>query len=187
MNTSAFSEMLEAIRSDLLRIAKLQLRHDDLAEDVVSETIIAAFEKQQTFAGKSQLKTWVVGILKHKIIDSFRKMRAQNKLFISHEDNEDIEDYLFLKDGHFTHLPAEWGRPEHVFDESRFFDVLELCMTALPPAQGSVFLMKEWFEFSSDEISDCLKLTVSNVNVMLHRARLRLRDCLQIKWFGERV
>ena len=185
MSLSDFAEMLEAIRPNLLRIARLQLRHDDLAEDVVSETIVAAFEMQQTFAGRSQLKTWVVGILKHKIIDCLRKMCAQNKLFVSHEDNEDIEDYLFLKDGHFADLPAEWGSPEHVFGENRFFDVLELCMTILPPAQGRVFLMKEWFEFSTAEISDCLALTTSNINVMLHRARLRLRDCLQIKWFGD--
>ncbi len=183
--TSHSTQTLESLRTDLFRIARLQLRDAALAEDVVSETLVSALEKQHTFAGRSQMKTWLVGILKHKIIDCLRAQLRQNRLRVTPRDDEDIEDLLFRRDGHFAEQPVDWGDPERKFEQTRFFDVLELCVTDLPSMQGRVFLMKEWFEFTSDEIGAALGLSTGNVNVMLHRARLRLRECLQTRWFGE--
>ncbi|MGY8904736.1 MAG: sigma-70 family RNA polymerase sigma factor [Burkholderiales bacterium] len=171
----------------LLRYARLQLRNDTWAEDAVSETMLAALTKPQAFANKSQLKTWLVGILKHKIIDSIRQ-RTREVTMDAFEDDDrgDLLDTLTFKpDGHFVESPADWGNPEQDLSSQQFLMVLEACNEKLPPAMGRVFLMREWLELSCDDICKELGLTSTNLYVQLHRARLRLRECLELNWFGK--
>ena len=148
-------------------------------------TLLAALEKPQAFAGHSQLKTWLVGILKHKLIDQLRR-HAREATVLTSDDGEDLDDLLFATDGHWREAPGTWVSPEASLGERQFFEVLEACMDHLPPTQGRVFLMREWLELSSDEICKELQLTPTNLYVQLHRARLRLRECLEIHWFGQR-
>jgi RNA polymerase sigma-70 factor (TIGR02943 family) len=170
----------------LLRYARLQLRNDAWAEDAVSETLLAALAKPQSFGNRSQLKTWLVGILKHKVIDLLRERRREVSLQADEGDgSEELEALLFKADGHFAHEPADWGNPEQELSSRQFFAVLEACTEKLPPAMGRVFLMREWLELSSDEICKELSLTQTNLYVQLHRARLRLRECLELNWFGQ--
>lgn len=171
----------------LLRFARLQLRNDTWAEDAVSETMLAALAKPQAFANKSQLKTWLVGILKHKIIDSIRqRSREVNMNAFEDEDGGDLLNALTFKpDGHFVEPPADWGNPEQDLSSQQFLMVLEACNEKLPPAMGRVFLMREWLEMSCDEVCKELGLTSTNLYVQLHRARLRLRECLELNWFGK--
>lgn len=174
-------------RSYLLRFARLQLRNDAWAEDAVSETLLAALSKPQSFASRSQLKTWLVGILKHKVIDTLRQRRREVALDPHDGDgSEELEALAFKADGHYAAQPADWGDPEQALDARQFFQVLEACTEKLPAAMGRVFLMREWLELSSEEICKELGLTSTNLYVQLHRARLRLRECLELNWFGNR-
>jgi RNA polymerase sigma-70 factor (ECF subfamily) len=172
-------------RGYLMRFARLQLRNDAWAEDAVSETMLAALSKPQSFANRSQLKTWLVGILKHKVIDILRQRRREVVLDLDEGDGGDELDSLAFKaDGHFVNSPADWGDPEQALDSRQFFMVLEACVEKLPATMGRVFLMREWLELDSEEVCKELGLTPTNLYVQLHRARLRLRECLEINWFG---
>jgi RNA polymerase sigma-70 factor (ECF subfamily) len=172
-------------RTYLLRYARLQLRNDAWAEDAVSETLLAALSKPHSFGNRSQLKTWLVGILKHKVIDILRQRQREVSLATDDGDgSEELEALAFKADGHFVNEPADWGDPEQELNSRQFFAILEACAEKLPPAMGRVFLMREWLELPSEEICKELQLTATNLYVQLHRARLRLRECLELNWFG---
>jgi RNA polymerase sigma-70 factor (ECF subfamily) len=172
-------------RTYLLRYARLQLRNDAWAEDAVSETLLAALTKPHSFGNRSQLKTWLVGILKHKVIDILRQRQREVSLATDDGDgSEELEALAFKADGHFVNEPADWGDPEQELNSRQFFAILEACAEKLPPAMGRVFLMREWLELPSEEICKELQLTATNLYVQLHRARLRLRECLELNWFG---
>ena len=182
-----FEQQLVEHRSYLLRFARLQLRNDAWAEDAVSETVLAALTKPQSFDNRSQLKTWLIGVLKHKVIDALRHhSREVSGLDRSQDEEEDPLEYLgFKADGHFSQAPAQWGNPEQQLNSRQFFEVLDACTTKLPAAQGRLFLMREWLELSSEEICKELSLTPTHLYVQLHRARLRLRECLELNWFAK--
>lgn len=183
----SFEQQLIGHRDYLLRFARLQLRNETWAEDAVSETVLAALTKPQSFANRSQLKTWLIGILKHKVIDALRHHSREVCGFESADDDDaDPLDYLgFKADGHFSQVPVEWGNPEQQISNRQFFEVLDACTNKLPAAQGRLFLMREWLELSSEEICKELGLTPTNLYVQLHRARLRLRECLELNWFAK--
>lgn len=182
---SEYEQQLVALRDYLMRFARLQLRNEAWAEDAVSETLLGALAKPQAFEARSQLKTWLVGILKHKIIDIMRQRQREVVLDTGSDDDtaDPLDHMAFKKDGHFAEKPAEWGNPERDMQSRQFFAVLEACTEKLPPAQGRLFLMREWLELSSEDICKELSLTPTNLYVQLHRARLRLRECLELNWF----
>jgi RNA polymerase sigma-70 factor (ECF subfamily) len=183
---SDFEQQLLEHRIYLLRFARLQLRNEAWAQDAVSETVLAALTKPQAFGNRSQLKTWLIGILKHKVIDVLRHHRREISGLDTLDDDAEPLEYLdFKADGHFSQQPADWGDPEQQFTSRQFFEVLEACTTKLPAVQGRLFLMREWLELSSDEICKELDLTPTNLYVQLHRARLRLRECLNLNWFAK--
>lgn len=169
-----------------MKFARLQLRNDAWAEDAVSETLLAALNKPQAFERRSQLKTWLVGILKHKVVDALR--HHGREVCVGSDSDDEREDPLdhmaFKADGHFAEAPAEWGNPEQDLDQRQFMTILEACTERLPPVQGRLFLMREWLELSTEEICKELDLTPTNLYVLLHRARLRLRECLEQHWFA---
>jgi RNA polymerase sigma-70 factor (TIGR02943 family) len=170
----------------LLRFARLQLRNDAWAEDAVSETMLAALSSPHSFDNRSQLKTWLVGILKHKVIDILRQRQREVSLaYDEGEGGDELDALMFKADGHFAAQPAEWGNPEQELNSRQFFIVLEACTEKLPPAMGRLFLMREWLELPTEEICKELQLTPTNLYVQLHRARLRLRECLELNWFGK--
>jgi RNA polymerase sigma-70 factor (TIGR02943 family) len=181
-----FESELAQHRPYLLRFARLQLRNETWAEDAVSETLLAALSKPQSFGSRSQLKTWLVGILKHKVLDLFRGHAREASLSDAGDiaESDELDNLMFQTDGHFAQTPADWGNPEQDLQSRQFFLVLEACTDKLPPVLGRVFLMREWLELSSEEICKELTLTPTNLYVQLHRARLRLRECLELNWFG---
>lgn len=182
----SFEQQVADLRVYLLKFARLQLRNDAWAEDAVSETMLAAISRPQSFEQRSQLKTWLVGILKHKIIDAMRQHSREVCLSSGNDDEgtDPLEHMAFKTDGHFAEKPAEWGNPEQELNSRQFFEVLEACTDKLPPVQGRLFLMREWLELSSEDICKELSLTPTNLYVQLHRARLRLRECLELNWFA---
>ena len=185
-DASPFDQQVATHRDYLLRFARLQLRNDTWAEDAVSETLLAALSKPLSFANRSQLKTWLVGILKHKVVDLLRLRAREVSLDAQNDDGGgDLLDGLgFVANGHFAEPPADWGDPEQELTSRQFFEVLEACAAKLPPAQGRIFLMREWLELSSEDICKELGLTPTNLYVQLHRARARLRECLELNWFA---
>ncbi len=185
----SFEQQVADLRDYLLKFARLQLRNETWAEDAVSDTVLAAIAKPQAFDNRSQLKTWLVGILKHKIIDALRHhSREATRLDSSPDAEVDPMEFMsFRADGHFSEQPAEWGNPEQDTSQRQFFEVLEACTSQLPAVQGRLFLMREWLELSSEEICKELQLTPTNLYVQLHRARLRLRECLEQRWFANTV
>ncbi len=168
-----------------MRFSLLQLRNVTWAEDAVSETLLAALNRPQSFTGRSQLRTWLVGILKHKIIDVFRAHKRELSLLQEEGESVDpLDDMAFQEDGHFQDPPADWGNPQQELQDRQFMAVLEACVDKLPPIQGRLFLMREWLEMECEEICKELALTQTNLYVQLHRARLRLRACLEFNWFS---
>ena len=181
----SYEQQVADLRPYLMKFARLQLRNDAWAEDAVSETLLAALAKPQSFAQRSQLKTWLVGILKHKIVDALR--HHGREVCVGHGDDDEadpLEHMAFKADGHFAERPADWGNPEQDLGSRQFMTILEMCTEKLPPVQGRLFLMREWLEMSSEEICKELALTPTNLYVQLHRARLRLRECLELNWFS---
>jgi RNA polymerase sigma-70 factor (ECF subfamily) len=177
-----FARQVQALQPQLMRFARTQLRNEAWAEDAVSETLLAALEKPHAFAGQSQLKTWLVGILKHKVVDQLRR-HAREATVLDGDDAQDLDELLFDASGHWREAPRDWGDPQAQFSQRQFLEVLQACCDRLPPAQGRAFMMREWLELETDEICKTLAVSPTNLFVMLHRARLRLRDCLQQNWF----
>lgn len=179
---------LLALRADMLRFARLQLRDHGTAEDLVQEAIEAALRKASTFAGQSTLKTWVFAILRNRIIDHLRQAPRTVALssLVSDDDDEwqDRLEALFTERGHWQPAlrPVAWQDPEESMQSRQFWSVFETCLDHLPPATGRVFMMREFLGFESDEICSQLGITTSNCHVILHRARLRLRTCLDSRW-----
>ncbi len=178
---------LNDLRQQMIKFAILQLRDKDMAEDAVQEALIGALKNVKSFDGRAALKTWVFAILKNKIIDVLRqKKRLINVSDLLRKDDED-GDILALFDQkgmwRLDERPADWGDPEVTLRERDFWRVFEACLEGLPPKQARVFMMREFIELETDEICATVEITVGNLNVMLHRARLRLRECLENKWY----
>ena len=183
------SRQIETHRGYLLRVAQLQLRDRDAAEDVVQETLLAAISGAG-FSGKSSLKTWLTGILKHKIVDAIRRRQREPIAVASFDAEIDLEDFdgLFKWNGGWESPPADWGDPEAALNRSQFMEVMEVCLETLPPNTARVFMMREVMGLDSDEICKELAITANNLWVILYRARMALRLCLEQNWFaGERA
>jgi RNA polymerase sigma-70 factor (ECF subfamily) len=171
------ANQISALRTQMLRFARLQLRDDHLAEDAVQEAIIAAL-KSGNFEQRSQLKTWVFAILRHKIIDVIRE-RGRHPVDTYSEDEE--LDEQFRPDGHWRRdqRPANWHSPEISFANEQFWVIFEACLNNLPENPARVFMMREHLGLEVREI--CIELSISENNcwVLIHRARMRLRKCLE--------
>lgn len=179
---------LAQLRSNLLRFARLQLRDDASAEDAVQDAMLAAMNKMADFRGHAQLSTWVFAILKNKIIDIMRS----RKRFASVEDVDDLPadsfDALFDERDRWQvdERPAFWGDPEATLEQQQFWTVFQTCLDRLPPSTARVFMMREFLELEPEDVAAELAISKSNCGVILHRARMALRVCLQTKWFNER-
>lgn len=175
---------LESHRQALFRFAMLRLGNETHAKDCVQETMIAALQGLQRFSGKSSVRTWLVGILNHKIVDHFRKAgREQLVAWDEGETSLDDFDALFKDDGHFIDEPCAWANPEAALSQSKFFEVLQGCMDGLPKNTSRVFVLREVFGTDIDKICADLSITANHCYVLLYRARMALRECLQQRWF----
>ena len=180
---------LKELRLQMLKFAVLQLRDESLAEDAVQEALIGALKNAGSFARRAALKTWVFAILKHKIADILRQRQRlveASRLLRDGEDDENL-DMLFNTKGFWQvdERPAAWSQPAESAKNHDFWRVFEACLSGLPENQARLFMMREFLEFESSEICEMLNITTSNLHVMLYRARLRLRECLENRWFLE--
>jgi RNA polymerase sigma-70 factor, ECF subfamily len=175
---------LEALTGYLHRFALLKLRDDELAKDAVQDALVAALENRASFAGKSTLKTWLTAILKFKIIDIIRR-QAREPAFsaMSDNDHEDIEVWLEGETSPFTQAAPVWERPEAAFEEKEFWRIFEAGLALLPGKTQRVFVMRDVMGNTTGEICKELKITETNCWVILHRARMGMRQYLNENWF----
>ena len=182
-----FRARLEAERPYLLRYARLQLREPAAAEDAVQEALLAALAGEASFGGRSNLRTWLTGILKHKIVDTIRReARETTRSAPVGEDGEAQLDELFEADGHWREFPAAWSDPDASLTQKQFFTTLEECLGRLPSKTARVFMLREHMGFETDEICKELGITSTHCWVLLYRARMALRECLDMNWFGKK-
>lgn len=187
---STLTEELIAFRPDLLRFARLQLRDDHMAEDVVQDAFLAAVAGLDRYAGQASFKTWVFAILKNKIADTIRTRGATinvSSLVEEEEVFDKVFDSLFKENGHWAPgcRPADWGDPHEAMEQQQFWVIFDACLNHLPANTGRVFMMREFLELDIEEICRDLAIATGNCYVILHRARHQLRGCLEKTWFGQ--
>jgi RNA polymerase sigma-70 factor (ECF subfamily) len=173
----------------LFRFAMVKLRDEYLAEDAVQETLLAALQGQKNFSGDSAERTWLVGILKHKIVDLIRKKVREPTLVNVDEsmefEQDDTVDAIFNETGHWVTPCQDWGNPDKVLDQKKFWEILTLCLKRLPPQLAMLYSLREISGMETEDI--CKELNISSTNswVMLHRARLGLKQCFELNWLGD--
>jgi RNA polymerase sigma-70 factor (TIGR02943 family) len=171
----------------LYRYALVRVRKPDVAEDLVQETFLSAVRNLERFAGHSSVRSWLCGILKHKLGDHFRKLGRETS-FTDLEFLKDECDEKFSARGFWYHDtgPLAW-KPEAVeqITQAEFWQTLRDCLGKLPKRIAAVFTLREMDELETEEICRMLSISPNNLWVMLHRARMGLRECLEINWFAE--
>ena len=179
-----FRAKVEALRPYLLRYAALELRNADAAEDAVQEALLAALVAEASFEGRSNLRTWLTGILKHKIVDSIRRSSRERPLAGEDEEAAASEfDALFDEREHWREHPDPWENPDGALHQKQFLTALEGCLARLPARTGQVFMLREHLGLETGEICKELGLTSTHCWVLLYRARMALRECLEKNWF----
>jgi RNA polymerase sigma-70 factor, ECF subfamily len=176
-----FRARVQGERAYLLRYARLQLRDGAAAEDVVQETLLAALAGEAGFAGRSNLRTWLTGILKHKIIDVIRR-QAREPVAAPGDSGTGEFDALFDESGHWREAPSDWGDPDGLLQQKEFMAALEACLEGLPAKTAQAFLLREHMGYETPEICKELAVTPTHCWVLLYRARMALRECLEKTW-----
>jgi len=169
----------------LYRFALTRVRKEEVAEDLVQETLLVAVRTHEKFGGRSSERSWLVGILKNKICDHFRKLGRETNFtdleFFSdeHSDKFDGENYWIHERG-----PSDWKpEGEDAMKRAEFWQTIQGCLAKLPDRVATVFTMREIDDVPSKEICATLNITEANLWVMLHRARMALRQCLEVNFF----
>jgi len=169
----------------LYRYALARVRKPEVAEDPVQETFLAAVRAYDKFGGRSSVRSWLCGILKHKIIDHYRKAGRETS-FTDLEFLSDEYSDKFVPQGFWQHEngPHDW-QPDaaKVMERGEFWMTIRQCLSKLPQRIADVFAMREMEGVTSKEICVILSISESNLWVMLHRARMALRECLEMNWF----
>ena len=170
----------------LLAYAKQRLHHHDLCEDVVQETLLAALQSAKTFAGRSQQRTWLVGILRHKIVDHLRKASTRLESPLSALRDGEGTLGLYNKIGKWHPGPKDWGHaPADILEQEDFWRIYRICRSKLPPAYAECYILRELEEVSPTDVCKILDITPTNLSVRMHRARLLLRHCLETQWLKD--
>jgi RNA polymerase sigma-70 factor (ECF subfamily) len=183
----ADADFIRELRAQMLKFATIQLNDTHLAEDAVQEALVGALKNVGSFNRHAALKTWVFAILKNKIADTLRRRNrlvAAEHLQHDGDYGEEIGE-LFNAKGfwHRDERPHEWSQPAEEIHNEQFWQVFEIFLDDLPNNHSRIFMMREFLEFDSKEVCESAGISVSNLHVMLYRARWRLRECLEKRWF----
>jgi len=167
----------------LYRYAMARLHDEEMASDMLQETLLAGWKGYAGFSGQSAIRTWLVGILKHKIIDHIRK-EIRNRNLVEAVETDPTTAY-FDNAGRWNEAPQAWhANPETLFSSDEFHKVLNRCVSKLPEKQQMVFRMRDITGDDAGTICDVCDISATNLHVLLHRARMALRPCLQHHWFN---
>lgn len=184
------ASQLPMLRQRLLRQARFAVYDAALAEDLVQETLLAVFEQASNHHGQASLTTWATAILKNKVADWYRSPNRTR--FVQQSDEpEDTElsdglETLYDAAGHYVEHVPKWQQPENQMEQRQMLTILEQCAARLPRQTGRVFMMREWLGFETIEICTRLEISADNCRTTLHRARMGMRECMQIRWLGQK-
>jgi RNA polymerase sigma-70 factor (ECF subfamily) len=168
----------------LYSFAISRLNNEEQAKDLVQDTFLAALQKVDTFEGKASERTWLTAILKNKIIDVYRKKSSGLKI-VSESHAMAEQEVFFEEDGHWSdkNKPLLFGiESDDKLSKQEFNSILKKCLEKLPPLWYAVFTMKVLEEETSENVCKELMLSSSNLWVIVHRAKVNLRACLQKNW-----
>ncbi|MCH7589670.1 sigma-70 family RNA polymerase sigma factor [PVC group bacterium] len=167
----------------LYRYALSRLRNAGLAENLVQETFLAALHSRDRFSGLSTEKTWLTGILKHKIVDHFRKNYREHPVSDFVNEDESVDEF-FTKSGIWKNQPGHWTlNPAELLENKEFWEVFKECLNRLSGPMADAFMLSTMEGMKTDEICKILNVTQNNLWVLLHRARMKLRQSLENCWF----
>lgn len=190
MTTCNPAEWVKLYADDLYKFAVIRVSDSGLAQDLVQDTFLSALQAVAQFRGESSEKTWLMTILKHKIIDHFR---ASGKTAVTISINEektgdsDPHHLFFNEKGHWRKemAPKAWiADINSKQEQTDFYSILRACMNKLNEIGKKVFNLKYLEEKESTDICKELSITASNYWVIIHRAKLQLRSCLEKNWFS---
>lgn len=185
-DATTLEAQLPSLRVRLLRHARFAVHDDSLAEDLVQDTLIAVFEQHTKRRGDASLVTWATAILKNKVADWYRSPTRKRMVQFNADDDklDDAIDALYDADGAYAEPVPAWQQPDNRTEQRQMMTVLERCVSCLPRQTGNVFMMREWLGFETAEICDRVGVSADNCRMILHRARMALRDCMQRDWIG---
>jgi RNA polymerase sigma-70 factor (TIGR02943 family) len=179
LHSGGFVPDVVGVHAQLLRFAKSQLRNTTLAEDAVSESVLAALASEQRFGSRSQATAWLFGVLRHKLVD---QLRQQHREAPSGDLIADIDATPGAAASAWSDRAATMADPEFAYRQSEFLGVLDGCCRRLAPSQAQAFVMRDVWGLDASTISERLDVTENHVWVLLHRARHRLRTMLPQAW-----
>jgi RNA polymerase sigma-70 factor (ECF subfamily) len=172
----------------LYRYALVRVRDAAAAEDLLQETLLAAIGSYQAHEGRSSERTWLVGIMRHKVVDYFRRLARTPEFHVSDEEGNDLD--WFEPEGEWRghwrdgQAPVSWPVDAVKLMESReFWEIVDRCLKCLSPQMAAAFTLREIDGLSSQEICEILNVTPNNLWVILHRGRAKLRHVLETEWF----
>jgi len=176
------SAWVEAHGDVLYRYALARVRKPEVAEDLVQETFLAALKARERFEGRSSMRTWLVGILRHKLLDHYRKRsKGPEETGGSHEDF--LADFFDAR-GNWLHSPdAEAVRPDALLEREEFWDTFDRCLDGLPVRAREAFVLRVIENEDTKSVCKTLGVSATNLYVLLFRARTRMRRCLTVNWF----
>jgi RNA polymerase sigma-70 factor (TIGR02943 family) len=165
----------------LYRYAMMRLHDADLASELVQETFLQAYRGRATFSGRASERTWLISILRHKIVDHLRRSGREEQT-----DPDGLGDErIFDRAGRWISTPAKWsGNPVEDMERGEFWACLHGCLSRLPSNIADAFLLRELEDCDADDVCKVLEITPANLHTRLYRARMLLRDCLGRRWFG---
>lgn len=174
---------LDQYGDTLYRFARARVKDSFTAEDLVQETLLAAYRSRNKFSGKSTLRTWLIGILRHKIVDHYRKQRPE-------QGEENIDDFVYGMDNMFDTkekwkiTPGDWGRdPENEYERKELMNMIHACLDDMPQKMSLAYTLRELQGVTTSELCEIIQTKKNNCWVILYRARMLLRRCLELNWF----
>lgn len=180
------STWVDAYGDALYRFALVRLRDAGLAEEAVQETFLSALSAAASFAGRSSERTWLFGILKRKVVDALRRRTRERPMGSGSEgaSPDDVVDSLFQARGSWDRPPGKWAAdPAALAESTDFWRVFDDCFDGLPARAAQAFSLRVMDGEESDEACKILGVSANHLFVILHRARTRLRQCLEASWF----
>jgi RNA polymerase sigma-70 factor (ECF subfamily) len=174
-------EWLDLYGDVLYRYARARLRRPHEAEEAVQDALLAALRARDEFAGRSQPQSWLLGILRNKVLD---RMRAASRAALPLD--RDGLDACFGAGGKWRRPPARWEGPADAAERQDFWRVVHECLARLPAGMAEAFTLRTLDERSPEDVCRDLSISQANLWVLLHRARLGLMRCLRLRWFDDR-
>ncbi len=177
-------QWVDLYADDLYAYALKMIPHPDQAENLIQETFLAALKSKDSFKGNSSEKTWLIGILRHKITDHLRSKYREVPVSNLAPEDTNIDSFFDNINETLKKNPGSWDfQPDQILNKEEFWQTFENCLQHLPPRTAEAFSLSEMEEMDSKEICKVLNVTATNLWSLLHRARVQLRQCLQINWF----